>query len=119
MKVVLIHNPDAGSDSQPSGDELARLIGDAGHSVLSQSSKHVDWQRVLEEPADLIAVAGGDGVVQFGKCSALNRENTRCFSSCSASALDRSSTPRVGGHLGTNSASKTAHRSWQGGQDSK
>ena len=63
MKVVLIHNPDAGSDSQPSGEKLLRLIGDAGHSVLSQSSKHVDWQRVLEEPTDLIAVAGGDGVV--------------------------------------------------------
>jgi diacylglycerol kinase family enzyme len=63
MKVILIYNPDAGGDSQPSGDELVRLIGDAGHSVLSQSSKHVDWQRVLEEPGDFIAVAGGDGVV--------------------------------------------------------
>lgn len=63
MRVALIHNPEAGSDEQPSGDDLARLIRKAGHSMIYQSSKHADWQRSLEEPTDLIAVAGGDGVV--------------------------------------------------------
>ena len=63
MRVTLIHNPEAGSDEQPSGDDLARLIRKAGHSMIYQSSKHADWQRSLDEPTDLIAVAGGDGVV--------------------------------------------------------
>ena len=30
---------------------------------MYQSSKHADWQRSLDEPTDLVAVAGGDGVV--------------------------------------------------------
>ena len=63
MRVTLIHNPEAGSDDQPSGDELVRLVREAGHSVRYQSSKHADWQQSLDEPTDLIAIAGGDGVV--------------------------------------------------------
>lgn len=63
MKVTLIHNPEAGSEDQPSAEELVRLIREAGHSVDYQSSRHADWQRVLDEPTDLLAVAGGDGVV--------------------------------------------------------
>jgi diacylglycerol kinase family enzyme len=31
--------------------------------VVYQSSKHADWREVLEQPADLIAVSGGDGIV--------------------------------------------------------
>jgi diacylglycerol kinase (ATP) len=63
MKITLIHNPDAGSDDQPTGEELVRLIREAGHTVIYQSSKHADWQCALEEPTDLIAIAGGDGAV--------------------------------------------------------
>ena len=63
MKVILIHNPHAGSDDQPSAEELMRLIRAAGHTVLYRPSNHGDWQRALEEPADLVAVAGGDGIV--------------------------------------------------------
>ena len=63
LRVTLIHNPEAGSDDQPSGDELVRLVREAGHSVVYQSSKHADWQRSLDEPTDLVAVAGGDGAV--------------------------------------------------------
>jgi diacylglycerol kinase family enzyme len=63
MKVILIHNPEAGGDDQPTGEELVRLIRNAGHSVLYQTSNHADWQRALEEPADLVAMAGGDGLV--------------------------------------------------------
>lgn len=62
MKVILIHNPNAGTD-QPSGDELISLVRGAGHSVIYQSSALADWPRVLKEPADLVAVAGGDGIV--------------------------------------------------------
>jgi diacylglycerol kinase family enzyme len=63
VKVTLIHNPEAGGDDQPSGEELLSLIRNAGHSVLYQTSKHADWQRALEQATDLVAVAGGDGVV--------------------------------------------------------
>ena len=40
-----------------------QLVREVGHSVLYQSCKHADWQRSLDEPTDLIAVAGGDGAV--------------------------------------------------------
>jgi diacylglycerol kinase family enzyme len=63
MQITLIHNPEAGSENQPSAEDLVALVRKAGHSVRYQSSKHADWQTVLEEPADLIAIAGGDGVV--------------------------------------------------------
>ena len=62
MKVTLIHNPNAGVD-QPSGDELISLARGAGYSVIYQSSAVAEWQRVFEEPTDLVAVAGGDGIV--------------------------------------------------------
>lgn len=63
MKVTLIHNPAAGSEEQASGEDLAQLVRAAGHSVRYQSSKRAGWQEALAEPADLVAVAGGDGIV--------------------------------------------------------
>lgn len=63
MKVTLIHNPEAGSEDQPSAEELVELMRKAGHSVVYQSSKHADWERVLDERPDLVAMAGGDGLV--------------------------------------------------------
>jgi diacylglycerol kinase (ATP) len=64
MQVTLIHNPDAGGDDeQPRGGELFGLIGDAGHTVTYQSSKAENWHAALEEPGDIVAVAGGDGMV--------------------------------------------------------
>ncbi|WP_416672115.1 diacylglycerol/lipid kinase family protein [Egbenema bharatensis] len=62
MQVTLIHNPGAG-DSQISGDELTQLIRQAGHAVTYQSAKDDRWETVLEDPGDLIVVAGGDGTV--------------------------------------------------------
>src|SRR3954454_10104857 len=63
MKVTLIHNPDAGSDEQPSGEELLELMRRHGHTALYQSSKANAWQTALHEAADLVAFAGGDGIV--------------------------------------------------------
>lgn len=69
MKVTLLHNPNAGSDSQPTGDEIVDLIRSAGHSVVFYSTKQVNWHKVLQESPDLIAVAGGDGSVdKIAKC---------------------------------------------------
>lgn len=63
MKVTLIHNPDSGGDNQPSGDDILELIHKAGHSATFQSSKDVGWDKALQEAADIVAVAGGDGIV--------------------------------------------------------
>ena len=63
MKVTLIHNPDAGSDDQTCGEDPVELIRRAGHQLIYQSSKDSHWKNALDRPADLIAVAGGDGIV--------------------------------------------------------
>jgi diacylglycerol kinase (ATP) len=63
MNVTLIHNPAAGKENQASGADLAHLIETAGHSVRYQSTHRAGWREALDEPADLIAIAGGDGIV--------------------------------------------------------
>jgi diacylglycerol kinase (ATP) len=63
MKMTLIHNPDAGDDAQPSAAQILQLIHGAGHAADYQSSKEEDWDSALKEPGDIVAVAGGNGVV--------------------------------------------------------
>jgi len=62
MRVTLIHNPGAGAD-EPSAGSLLALIRSAGHDAAYQSSKDDGWSAALEDPGDLVAVAGGDGTV--------------------------------------------------------
>lgn len=62
MKVTLIHNPKSGGRTHD-GSGLTKLIRRAGHEVTYVSSKEMEWERALEEPANLVAVAGGDGTV--------------------------------------------------------
>lgn len=62
MQVTLVHNPDAG-EGRTSADELLQTIGKAGYNARYQSTKDLDWHKVLDMPADIIAVAGGDGIV--------------------------------------------------------
>src|SRR5438105_1386072 len=62
MRVTLIHNPAAGEHAQDV-EKLLRLVRSRGHEVRYQSSKDDGWKKALDEPADLIAVAGGDGTV--------------------------------------------------------
>ena len=63
MRVTLVHNAGAGDDDQPDGEALQALVRKAGHAVRYQSCADDTWAAVLDEPADLIAVAGGDGTV--------------------------------------------------------
>jgi diacylglycerol kinase (ATP) len=63
VKVTLIHNPDAGDETQPSGDQIVRLIREAGHKPKYFSSKDKKWKKALKKSCDIIAVAGGDGTV--------------------------------------------------------
>jgi diacylglycerol kinase family enzyme len=39
------------------------LIRGAGHAVVYQATTAADWDRALREPSDIVAVAGGDGIV--------------------------------------------------------
>lgn len=63
MKITLIHNPDAGDGTKLSGDEILRLIREAGHKPKYQSVEEKNWKRALKKPGDIVVVAGGDGTV--------------------------------------------------------
>lgn len=61
MRATLIHNPTAG-DERPTADDLKKIMSDSGFQVRYQSSKK-NWKKALQDTADLIVVAGGDGTV--------------------------------------------------------
>lgn len=63
MRVTLVHNAAAGDDSAPDADALVRMITDAGHAVRYKAARDEDWTAALDEPADLVVAAGGDGTV--------------------------------------------------------
>ncbi|MCI3951996.1 MAG: diacylglycerol kinase catalytic region [Burkholderiales bacterium] len=63
MRVVLVHNPGAGDDSAPGERQLKKLIRDAGHELEYCSVRGRKWKSALNDDADLVAVAGGDGTV--------------------------------------------------------
>jgi diacylglycerol kinase (ATP) len=61
--VTLIHNPNAG-DEQHGAEALQSLLADAGHDVAYRSIKEPGWEDALQDPGDLVVVAGGDGTVR-------------------------------------------------------
>ncbi len=63
VRVTLLHNEDAGDGEQPDGKALRDLIRAAGHEVLYQPCGDEHWAAALDQPADIVAVAGGDGTV--------------------------------------------------------
>ena len=63
MHVTLLHNPAAGG-AEPSRYELVRALVAAGHAVCYQSTKEKGYAKALDEPGDLVLVAGGDGTVR-------------------------------------------------------
>jgi diacylglycerol kinase (ATP) len=63
MQVTLIHNEGAGDEGQPGAQELRQLIESAGHDVSYRSAHGEDWISALSAPADIVAVAGGDGTI--------------------------------------------------------
>jgi diacylglycerol kinase family enzyme len=63
VRVTLIHHPGAGDDDQPDADALQKLLRRHGHTVRYQSADDTMWSAILDAPADLVAVAGGDGTV--------------------------------------------------------
>lgn len=63
MRVLLIYNPSAGDGVHTQLRGLVDLIHAAGHEVRCRSSKDPQVATVFSEPADLVAVAGGDGTI--------------------------------------------------------
>jgi diacylglycerol kinase family enzyme len=62
MRVMLVHNPTAGS-GHPSRAELVEALRNAGHETIYQSSNDPELERALDSDVDLALVAGGDGTV--------------------------------------------------------
>jgi len=59
--VTLVYNPSAG-DEQHEGEHLLERLAEAGHDARLISSRK-KLARRLEDPGELVAVAGGDGSV--------------------------------------------------------
>src|SRR5688572_32929133 len=64
VRVILVHNPTAGSEDHSARD-LEEQIVEAGHSLVASfsSPKELRKRPVSEGSCDLVAVAGGDGTV--------------------------------------------------------
>jgi diacylglycerol kinase (ATP) len=63
MKLTLMHNPKAGNGAFNTKDLLA-LLKRAGHKVAYQSTKEKHLARALDNPGDLVLIAGGDGTIR-------------------------------------------------------
>ena len=62
MRVTLFHNPAAGK-GETSKEELLRMLREAGHQVIYQSTDEDDYQMALEDLGDWVMLVGGDGTV--------------------------------------------------------
>ena len=71
MRIALVHNPTAGDGQDV--DAVIQLLTDAGHDVRHRSSTD-DWERLLQDPGDLVVAAGGDGTVRKVALAAADRD---------------------------------------------
>lgn len=62
MRATLIHNTNAGYGKHPAR-ELMELLRAHGYKPKYQSTGDDDWEAALNEPTDVVVVAGGDGTV--------------------------------------------------------
>src|SRR5680860_1361126 len=62
MRALLVHNPSAGS-GEPTREVPVALLRDAGFSVTCSSSDEDKFNAALEQGADIVIIAGGDGTV--------------------------------------------------------
>ena len=62
MQITLIHNPKAG-DEIATPDELRSMLDRAGYRVRVASTEGA-WESALQQPADLVVAAGGDGTAR-------------------------------------------------------
>src|SRR5437016_4690519 len=62
MRILLVHNPKAGSEEHE-GEDFIKALKRAGHKATYQSSKKKGITKALKRKIDLVLVAGGDGTV--------------------------------------------------------
>jgi diacylglycerol kinase family enzyme len=63
MRILLVHNPKAGDGDRARLRALLETIRSAGHEVRYRSSRSRGLAAFLAQPADRVAVAGGDGTL--------------------------------------------------------
>jgi diacylglycerol kinase family enzyme len=63
VRVTLIYNSIAGGGAGEPLRALTELVRRAGHEVRARSSHDERLDAILDEPADIVAVAGGDGTI--------------------------------------------------------
>ena len=61
MRILVLHNPKAGSDATD-GEQLVRQIERSGHQVEVHTSNKA-WRSALHHDPDLVVAMGGDGTV--------------------------------------------------------
>jgi len=71
MRILLIHNPNAG-DRKHSKKELMSSLRKCRLQALYQSTKKRDWKKALKKRVDLVIAAGGDGTVQKTACEMMD-----------------------------------------------
>jgi diacylglycerol kinase family enzyme len=57
-----MYNPQAGN-ARPSWRRIQHALRTAGHDFRCFSTKEEGWKKAIEEPADVVLAAGGDGTV--------------------------------------------------------
>jgi len=62
MRILLVHNPKAGSEGHE-GEDFIKALKKTGHRAIYQSSKEKGIAKALKKNVDLVLVAGGDGTV--------------------------------------------------------
>src|SRR5688500_5254852 len=60
MRVTALYNPEAGNQTV-TRQRLAALLERAGYDATYVSAKGKHWKDALDDPGDLVVVAGGDG----------------------------------------------------------
>jgi diacylglycerol kinase family enzyme len=77
-RVTLIYNDKAG-DARHSRDVLVAAIRQAGYAVHYVAYRRCDLAKALDRPAELVAVAGGDGpIAKVANLAAGRRRRLRC-----------------------------------------
>jgi len=66
MRILLVHNPKAGSEEHQ-GEDLIKVLTRAGQKAIYESSKAKGMAKALKK-IDLVLVAGGDGTVSEVAC---------------------------------------------------
>jgi len=62
MRILLVHNPKAGSGKHQ-GEDLVKALKRAGHTAIYQSSTARGISKALKKKVNLVLVGGGDGTV--------------------------------------------------------